>query len=295
MSRRLTAMLIVAGLLATGCTAAPAAPGQTAAPSAPDSTALPTVPSARPSESGCRAVVVAAGDIVSDVQVADRTGNVAAAQKPDQVLVLGDSQYPAGGLADYTSKYDRTVWGSLKPLTKPVPGNHDYKTSGAAGYFTYFDKPSPFYAYDLGCGWRAYALNSEIDLAAQLDWLTRDLAAHPGRPVLAYWHKPRWSSGVEHGSDPTMQPFWDALADRTGLVLNGHEHNYERLAPIGQVRPFVVGTGGTSRYAFGAAAPGSEQRIADTPGVLRVELQPGGTYRWAFLDTAGMIRDQGSS
>lgn len=92
-----------------------------------------------------------------------------------------------------------------------------------------------------------------------------------------------------------MQPFWDALAGRTGVVLNGHEHNYERFAPIGQVRPFVVGTGGTSRYAFGATAPCSEQRLADTPGILRLELQLHAGYRWAFLDATGAVRDQGSS
>lgn len=295
MSRRLTATLVVACLLAAGCGADPRLPARSAAPTAAASSAPPTSSPARSSGPGCRSVVTAAGDIVNDVQVADQTGRVAAAQHPDQVLVLGDNQYRSGALADYRSQYDRTAWGSLKPLTKPVPGNHEYQTPGASGYYTYFDQPSPFYAYDIGCGWRGYALNSEIDLPGQVDWLTRDLAAHPDRPVLAYWHKPRWSSGVKHGSDPALQPFWDALAGRTGVVLNGHEHNYERFAPIGEVRPFVVGTGGTSRYTFSAPAPGSELRLAGTPGILRLELQPDAVYRWAFLDTTGAVRDQGSS
>lgn len=211
------------------------------------------------------------------------------------MIVLGDNQYRTGSLAGYRNQYDRISWGRLKAITKPVPGNHEYQTPDAAGYFTYFDQPRPYYAYEAGCGWRAYALNSEVDLTDQLSWLTRDLAAHPGQPVIAYWHKPRWSSGVEHGSDPAMQPFWDALGGRSGLVLNGHEHNYERFAPIGQIRPFVVGTGGTSRYAFGAAALGSEARLADTPGVLWLELRPHGRYQWAFLDVAGTVRDQGTS
>ena len=235
---------------------------------------------------------MAAGDIVNTVTVAERTGQVAADQHPDQVLVLGDNQYDTGSLTDYREKYDRTSWGRLKPITNPVPGNHEYLTPGATGYFTYFSSPPPYYAYDLGCGWRGYALNSETDLSAQSDWLRRDLAAHADAPVLAYWHKPRWSSGTHHGSDPTVQPFWTALTGRTGVVLNGHEHNYERFAPVGQVREFVAGTGGTSTYGFGRPAAGSQKRIAKTPGVLRLDLREK-AYRWAFLNLEGAALDRG--
>ncbi|MGI8457321.1 MAG: metallophosphoesterase family protein [Propionibacteriaceae bacterium] len=238
-------------------------------------------------------MVVAAGDIVNDIDVADQTGRLAANQQPNLVLVLGDNQYPDGSLARYRTQYDRTAWGRLKPITKPVPGNHEYVTAGAAGYFTYFDHVPAYYAYDAGCGWRGYALNSEIDLAPQLAWLRGDLAAHPDAAVLASWHKPRWSSGAEHGSNPEMQPLWAALAGRSGVVLNGHEHNYERFTPGDGVREFVVGTGGSSQYAFGAVAPGSERRIARTPGVLRLDLQPHSRYHWDFLNVAGSSADSG--
>jgi hypothetical protein len=244
-------------------------------------------------DAGCRSVVVAAGDIVNDVKIADRTGRLAAAQHPDQVLVLGDNQYPEGELADYREKYDRTAWGDLKPITRPVPGNHEYKTEDANGYYTYYDHPKEYYAYDAGCGWRGYALNSEIDLGPQVSWLRRDLEAHPDAPVLASWHRPRWSSGTEHGSDADVQPLVSALRDRSGVILNGHEHNYERFAPADGVREFVVGTGGTSTYGFGSPVDGSERRIAHVPGVLRLDLEPGGGYRWTFLDASGGPRDGG--
>jgi len=247
----------------------------------------------RTAAGGCRTVVVAAGDIVNKVSIADRTGQLAVAQHPREVLVLGDNQYPTGSLAAYRSKYDHTPWGRLKPITNPVPGNHEYATPRAAGYFAYFGHPPAYYAYDAGCGWRGYALNSEIGLGPQIAWLRRDLAAHRGAAVLAYWHRPRWSSGTEHGSDPAMQPFWTTLAGRAGVVLNGHEHNYERFAPIGHLREFVAGTGGSSSYPFGRPAAGSQRRIAHTPGVLRLDLQPHGAYRWAFLDTAGAVLDRG--
>lgn len=158
----------------------------------------------------------------------------------------------------------------------------------------YFDQPAPYYAYDAGCGWRGYALNSEIDLTQQLSWLRDDLAAHPGAAVLASWHRPRWSSGTEHGSDAAMQPFWVALAGHTGVVLNGHEHNYERFATLGGLREFVVGTGGSSTYPFGPSKTGSERRIAHTPGVLRLDLQRHASYWWTFLDTTGASLDTGA-
>lgn len=238
-------------------------------------------------------MAVAAGDIVNNVTVADRTGRLAQAQHPDLVLVLGDNQYDSGSLGDYKAEYDKTGWGALKPITKPVPGNHEYGTPGAAGYFTYWGQPLKYYAYDAGCGWRGYALNSEINIPEQTAWLRRDLTAHPGAAVLVSWHRPRFSSGSVHGNDRALQPFWDALADRRAVVLNGHEHNYERFAPVGKIREFVVGTGGSSTYPFGAPAPGSQIRVARTPGVLRLELLPAG-YRWSFLTTAGAVRDRGS-
>lgn len=244
---------------------------------------------------GCRSTLVAAGDIVDDVSTANRTGRVAAKQHPDAVLVLGDNQYESGALTEYKTKYDTTSWGQLKPITNPIPGNHEYLTRGAAGYFTYFGNPSPYYAYDAGCGWRAYALNSEVDLAPEVAWMKGDLAAHPGQAVLAYWHRPRWSSGTEHGSDPAVQPLWDALSGRTGIVLNGHEHSYERLAPIDGFREFVVGTGGSSTYPMGTPVAGSVRRITHTPGVLRLRLRRHASYDWMFLDTTGTPRDKGST
>jgi hypothetical protein len=289
------AAILQATLLTVACGTSPLTPPQPpvassdAAPSAEGSSATLSA------DPPCRSVAVAAGDIVNDITVANQTGRLAATQQPDVVLVLGDNQYPDGSLERYRRQYDRTAWGRLKPITKPVPGNHEYRTPGAAGYFRYFDQVSPYYAYDAGCGWRGYALNSETSLKPQLRWLRRDLGAHPDAPVLASWHKPRWSSGEEHGSDASMEPFWDALATRTGVVLNGHEHNYERFGPRGRLREFVVGTGGSSRYGFGPPVTGSERRIAKTPGVLRLDLEPNATYRWTFLDTKGTSLDSGTA
>lgn len=244
-----------------------------------------------PAAGACSVTVVAAGDMAG-LSATRETGSLAAAQRPDVVAGLGDAQYPTGSLADYRRAYDSTDWGRLEPKTRPVPGNHDYGTPKAAGYFAYFDPPAAYYAYDLGCGWRAYALNSEISVGTQTSWLRRDLAAHPGVRVLAYWHRPRYSSGSHHGGDASSQPWWDALAGRKVVVLNGHEHSYERFAEKGGIREFVAGTGGSANYPFGPPAAGSQVRISKTPGILRLDLGSG--YTWRFVTRSG-VKDSGRS
>jgi hypothetical protein len=242
---------------------------------------------------GCVRTVVAAGDM-DGTTAPEMTGRLAVRLHPDVVATLGDEQYPAGVLADYRQHYGTTGWGRLKPRTRPVPGNHEYETPGATGYFTYFDHPHPYYAYNIGCGWRGYALNSEVDLATESTWLHRDLAAHPDARALAYWHQPMLSSGVVHGGNSAMIALWRPFEGRPTIVLNGHEHNYERFAPRDDVREFVVGTGGEASYPFGPTpSPGSVKRITNTPGVLLLHLS-NGSYTWSFQDTGNKPLDTGS-
>ena len=257
--------------------------------------ALPTAAllSPRPARAAAVAerVLVAAGDMNNGARVR-ATGLVAKAARPDLVLTLGDQQYPSGSLSDYRERYGTTPWGDLKAITRPVPGHHEYDTPGAAGYFAFFDVP-PWYAYPIGLGWRGYALNSQVQIEEQARWLRGDLAAHPGVRVVASWSDPRWSSGTRHGNEPDMQPFLDALRGRQGIVLNGHEHHYERFAVRDGLRQFVVGTAGWSGYPFGPPVTGSRVRIREVPGVLVLRLRADG-YRWAFRDTAGRVHDSGA-
>lgn len=236
-------------------------------------------------------VLVAAGDL-NHRPDAIATGRRAVAHRPDLVATVGDQQYPDGSLEDYRAKYGTTPWASLKQITRPVPGHHEYDTPRAAGYFAYFGVPS-HYAYAIGAGWRGYALNSHVDVAEQAAWLRRDLARHPGADVVAAWSDPLRSSGTKHGGDRRMQAFWDALAGRRGIVLNGHEHHYERFARRDGLRQFVVGTGGSATYPFGPPVAGSEVRIDHVPGILVLRLERGGGSRWRFEDSTGRTRDEG--
>jgi hypothetical protein len=228
------------------------------------------------------------------------------------VLVLGDIQYGEGAYSMFLASYDRS-WGRLKAITRPVVGNHEYRTNGASGYFRYFgaaagDPDEGYYSFDLG-RWHLVALNSNCDEVGgcgagspQEEWLRADLAAHPTLCTLAYWHHPRFSSGL-HGSDATYEAFWKALYDAgADVVLVGHDHEYERFAPQAAngeldlergIREFVVGTGGKSVRGFRRVAANTEARDDETLGVLELTLGPNG-YGWLFRASVGSFSDSGS-
>jgi hypothetical protein len=271
--------------------------------------------------------IAAAGDIACDPADASYNGgqgsglncrqlatsNLLVGGGYDAVLGLGDLQYEDGAYSKFTVSYDAS-WGRVKAITKPVPGNHEYGTAGAAGYYQYFgavagDPSKGYYSFDLG-DWHLIALNSSCSAvggcgagSAEEQWLRGDLAAHSNACTLAYWHHPRFSSG-EHGSDTTYTAFWQALHDgNADVVLVGHDHDYERFAPQNPsggldltrgLREFVVGTGGKSLRTFPTVRPNSEMRDMTSMGVLELTLGASG-YTWRFVPAVGSFADSGST
>jgi hypothetical protein len=129
-----------------------------------------------------------------------------------------------------------------KISTRPAPGNHEYLTSGASGYYGYFgaaagDPTKGYYSYELG-SWHIVVLNTNCSPVGgcgagspQSQWLRADLAAYPTVCALAYWHHPRFSFGT-YSDDPRYQALWQALYEHGAeIVLSGHDHNYQRHAP----------------------------------------------------------------
>lgn len=238
------------------------------------------------------------------------TSDLALSLSPAAVLLLGDNQYEDGTLAKYQASYDPS-WGRLKAITHPIPGNHEYVTAGAAGYYAYFgaaagDPAKGWSSFDLG-GWHLIGLNSNCSAVGgcgasspQGQWLAADLAAHPGVCTLAYWHHPRFSSGP-HGDDATTAAFWTRLHGAgADLVLVGHDHGYERFAPQSPsaaadpagIRQFVVGTGGKNLTFVTTVRANSEVRNYSAYGVLELKLWPNG-YDWRFMGVGGAVLDSG--
>lgn len=254
-------------------------------------------------------VVLAAGDIGQCGRPgAARTAALISREPQASILALGDLAYPSGRPQDFERCY-APHWGAFQSRTYPVPGNHEYVTPQATAYFEYFGERvgqpgRSWYAFDLG-HWRAIALDSNLKEPAateQLNWLRHELAASPQACVLAYWHHPRFSSGL-HGDNAHMAEVWQVLAQAgASLALTGHDHAYERYQPLdGEGRPdpsrglrgFVVGTGGAKLYPVRTHQDERSEAWFDADwAVLRLLLDDG-AYRWSLLDTEGRLRDQG--
>jgi hypothetical protein len=270
-------------------------------------------------------VIAAAGDIAcapGDPVTADTchhqaTSDLLVGAPLAAVLPLGDIQYDSASLTNILGAYHPT-WGRVKSISRPIVGNHE---GSGTGYFDYFngagvaDGPAGvrgkgWYSFDVGT-WHLVALNSNCDDVGctagseQEQWLRADLAAHPTSCTLAYWHHPRYSSGHE-GDSTFMQPLWEALDDAGAeIVLSGHSHDYERVAPVdrhgtvnqaGGIRQFVVGTGGAFfTGGLSTRIPQSEVAQNDTFGVLFLTLHPT-SYDWRFVPEAGKtFADSGST
>jgi len=268
-------------------------------------------------------VIAAAGDISCDPGNSKSTTSCHQSETSNLllnaglagVLTLGDNQYDDNTLAKYLQMFDPS-WGRAKALIRPGIGNHEYldPAGGASGYFDYFGtaagaRGKGYYSFDIGT-WHIIALNSNCSQvggcgtgSTQEQWLKADLAAHPTTCTLAFWHHPRFSSG-QHGSNSAYDVFWrDLYAVGADVVLNGHDHVYERFAPQNPsaapdprgIREFIAGTGGKNHYGFVSVQPNSEVRNGTTFGVLKMTLHPSG-YDWRFVNdaTSGSFTDSGS-
>jgi hypothetical protein len=273
-------------------------------------------------------VLIAAGDIavcgehwdeataalVDSILKADSAANV-----ENAVVTMGDNAYPSG--SEYSNRiFQRCFtpsWGSKRIMNviHPSPGNHDFENTTGDGYYRYFgSRAGPpgkgYYSFDIG-DWHAVSLNSEIlvdpgpfspEAKAQEEWLLQDLKDHSKPCTLAYFHQPLFTSGV-HGPTVEVEGVWNVLyANGVDLVLNGHEHHYERFLPqtpwgvadsVKGIEEIVAGTGGSAlRGLRSPLAPNSVAQIHGHYGILKLTLGPG-EYRHAFLDTDGRVWDRG--
>lgn len=256
-------------------------------------------------------VLVGAGNIARCFSVTDEATASLLDGIGGTVFTTGNHAYNHGSAANFANCYSPS-WGRHKARTRPAPGERDYATSGAAGYFGYFganagDPARGYYAYTVGA-WRVIVLNSNIardDASAQLDWLRDELAAASQICTAAIWHHPRFTSALGRSTDQSVRPFWDALYEAgADLILNGRDGAYERFAPMRPdgtadaalgIRQFTIGTGGAALLPLALSPhPNSQARNALVHGVLKLTLNPD-SYAWQFVPVVGgLYSDSGS-
>ena len=272
------------------------------------------------------AVLIGAGDIavcgsqddeatariVDSISRADSAANV-----ENAVFTVGDHVYPNGAKVNFDRCWAPS-WGDtakrIMRWIRPAIGNHDIDNGFGEAYYALFGKNAGakgkgFYAYDLGA-WKVIVLNSELVTnpafsvearREQEDWLKKELDGNTKKCTVAYFHRPRFSSGG-HSGDLRMTGLWNILYEKNvDLILNGHEHHYERFEPqtpaglrdtVRGIVQIIVGTGGAGLTGVRTPVePNSSRRIVGHHGVLKVTL---GAEEWqhAFLDTQGRIWDR---
>ena len=231
---------------------------------------------------------------------------------PGTIAGLGDLVYPNGSRQDFDTCF--LPWfGDVVERFRPAPGNHEYNTPGATGYFDAFGSAAGpdrngWYAYEIA-GWQVLSLNSNCweiggcePGSPQFEWLAAELATRPDACRVAYWHHPRYSSSGTHANAENMAPLVELLTDAgTEVILAGHAHHYERFAALGTdglpdtngPRFFTVGTGGTHPRGFSAVEPGSEVRRSGVYGALVLTLEPN-SWSWLFRAEGADFEDSGT-
>lgn len=271
---------------------------------------------------GAAVFLAGAGDISScaedgDEATAGQLDRLLAVQPGLTVYTLGDNAYGSGSAAEYRDCFAPT-WGRFRDRTIPTIGNHDARTDRGRPYHEFYGERAGTYgqswkAHTVGA-WKIVVLNSncdQVDCTAageQGRFLAAELDAHEGTAAergakkactALMWHHPPFSSGP-HGDAASMAELWRmAVEHDVELVLTGHDHIYERFAPMGAdgapsaagVRSVVVGTGGKEAYPLEAAHAGSEFRMTGVPGVLALSLTPEG-YQARFALVTGRIADR---
>ncbi len=258
-------------------------------------------------------VVWSVGDLCDDdngVPGCERVANLIAADTARSYFVpLGDSQYENGSLAKFNTYYKPKVGTKLNAITKPIPGNHEYKTAGAAGYFAYFgakagDPAKGYYSFTAD-GWTLIFLNSNCGKIAggcgyagvQARWLDAQLQRSQTCEIV-FAHHPPISDGEYAPGSVSMLGFWrHAYENNAELFVSGHDHGYQRFAKRNSalvtaadgVTPLVVGTGGKSLYAF-RLVNRSVYRQRSAFGALRLSLSPSG-YSGRFVNINGVTMD----
>jgi 3',5'-cyclic AMP phosphodiesterase CpdA len=304
---RLVAVFAVLSLgIGMACSSSPAAPSPGVATPPGQTPGGGNAGPSGPGPTGATVRMVGVGDIgmcgsPGVARTASLVGNL-----EGQILLVGDIAYLHGTMANFRDCFE-PLWGRFRSRWRAVPGNHEYETANAADYYTYFGDASGvdntgFYSFMAG-DWLILMLNSNIPAgrnSAQWEFVRRQIDQQRTPCTMAVWHHPLFSSGP-NGNNANMRDLWALLeAAPIEVILNGHDHLYERFArqlsdgspePAKGIREFIVGTGGADLYGFFRQSANSEARFSEH-GAMQFTLEPA-QYRWEYRNVTGTVLDFG--
>ena len=169
--------------------------------------------------------------------------------KYDFVVLVGDNLYGSERPQDFQKKFELPYKPLLDAGVKFYAslGNHDareqrfYKLFNMEGKLYYAFSPKP--------NVRFFAFDSTYPAPEEIQWLEKELAASSSDWKIVFFHHPLYSSGIRHGSDLRLREAIEPLFVKynVSVVLNGHDHFYERVKPQKGIAYFVVGSGGQLR------------------------------------------------
>jgi hypothetical protein len=271
-----------------------------------------TTPVPLPPQSENDPIIFFTGDLVSGSSV-DRAQAVVnqietlMGQHPGTKMLVastGDNEQENNPTISNYQNYFGATFGTFvkQGIFMQVRGNHDIQSTGAykdynstahssgGAYWTYFGENAHAaniaglmvtdYSYDLGA-WHLVGLdqlNGSVN-SATLNFLKSDLAAHPAKCQLVYWHVPTYSSGSAHGDSTGLKPLNQAEYDAgVDVQINGHDHDYQRFYPLNPagkrddakgITTFIDGIGGQDGRA------GSQTSVAQAASALYLDVFPG--------------------
>jgi hypothetical protein len=204
-----------------------------------------------------------AGD-QTQVRLADGMTDYAAGHQVDALVTTGDNVYPDGNPARFPATLDRP-YADLRddhPLWVTL-GNHDVEYADGRDQLKHVGLPSPVYEQVVtrnGVSVQVLVLDSNEttqSLADQAHWLDTKLSEGSYQWRVVTFHHPVWSCSDHGSTQATADAFLPVTAGRANLVLQGHDHNYQRFNDKSGTRYIVTGGGGKDLYPIRACPAGT--------------------------------------
>jgi hypothetical protein len=166
------------------------------------------------------------------------------------VVMMGDNLYGSERPQDFNDKFEAPYKALIDKGVKFYAslGNHD---SREQRYYKPFNMDGQLY-YTLKApkqDVRFFALESTYMDQDQLKWVENELSKSGEKWKIVFFHHPLYSSARTHGSTLKLREVLEPLFIKynVSLVLNGHDHTYERIKPQNGILYFVEGSSGQLR------------------------------------------------